>query len=153
MGRRASVPTVEGVEARVLTTAGLRTPHATFGRVQPSASTSWTSISLRNDTNRPITYRIVISTQTGPPTVRQETLNPGGRAPWRNPYPTGGIFPHFTVTFQNNPANRFSSMSKTLYPSTTPFEPDANRIIQNSLTYAFKTNPNGTIGLVPVPIR
>lgn len=158
MRARSAIPQLEKIEERVVTTAGLSSAglhgaHVIVGHPQPSAAMYWSSISLRNDTQRLITYRIVITSTTNFPFVWQETLTPRENAPWRWSFPPGGILPNFSVSILRVDGRAVRSGSKLLYPSITVFEPSRQFIIANSFTYSFQTNPNGTIGLYPTFIR
>lgn len=154
MRLRAAIPQLERVEERVVTTAGLSSAglhggHAVVSHTPPSAATYWTSISLRNDTQRLITYRIVISSRYNFPFVWQETLTPNENAPWRWSFPPGGTFPNFSVSLLRVDGRAVRSGSKLLYPSVTTFEPSRQYIISNSFTYSFQTSStNGKSGVI-----
>jgi hypothetical protein len=157
MRRRALIPFLERVEERIAATAGISAPlhglHGSVGHFQSTAAPYWASISLRNDTQRPLMYRIVITTSEFAPFIWQETLTPGEKAPWRASFPPGGTFPNFSVSLLRVAGRPVRSGSKLLYPSVTTFEPSGQYITANSFTYSFQTNPNGAIGLYPTFIE
>jgi hypothetical protein len=138
MKRRASRPTLESIEDRVLTTI-VGSPTGLTQGAHPNVETrqqvAWAALAVTNQTSVTVVYEIKIQAPGRAPVVRVAGLPAGGSQAWRADFIQGGTIPSFTVKFDARPRQPTST---TLEPSIFARMPDEQTIIRNAHNYKFR---------------